>query len=263
MLYDGEVVPNVRALNGHLGGKPLYMSTGTSHLLWDVHTSCFIPLWDSPYAISSGEPCITPDEVVPLLLDVQRVSAACRYDRRIVIGCPMSRWDKVFVIGPCGKYVKGLKRFEQYMASRGASMGKEAEAPVWLEHDRTFATNIYAGEIIRTIKAFNPEQGGKRFSIAARPAWNHAVCYFPFGDSPYVLARNEILIRPSEVKPLLLEMQRVAQELAYPYEIDVKCRGSDLSFAIGPAGRYVMGCSPFEEDKRKRAYAKWPADNDE
>lgn len=258
-LYNGEVVPNVRAFNGHLGGKPLRISTGTSHLLWDKHASCFFPFWDSPFVFSSGEPSIAPDEIRPLLLDIQRASAICRYDMRIVIECPMSRWDGVFVIGPYGKYVKGLNRLDKHMADSGQSLENEEHFPefsAWPEHDRAFVTNVYAGEVIWAIKAFTPEQGGRLFSVISLPTGNRAVCYFPFWDSPYVQARGEVIIRPFEVRPLLCEMQRVSQEQGYKYPIDIECRGSELRFTIGPAGRYITGLNPFEESLRKRVYEK-------
>ena len=252
MLYDGEVVPNVRAFNGHLGGKPLFISTGTSHLLWDKHASCHFPFWDSPFVVSCGELTIAPGEVRSLLLDIQRVSAESRYDRRIVIDCPGSRWDGVFVVGSCGKYVKGLDGLDKYMAQYVKSPETDApssKACIWSKNDRDFSANVYAGEIIRNIKAFNPEQGGRNLTVYSHPAWERAFCYFPFCDSPYVLARGEITIHPSEVKPLLLDMQRVSKEQGYKYQIDIECRGSDFRFTIGPNGRYITGIDKIEKGK--------------
>ncbi|MCL1919500.1 MAG: hypothetical protein FWG50_00240 [Kiritimatiellaeota bacterium] len=265
-LYDGKIVPNVRAFNGHLGGQALFINTGTSQLLWGTRATCFFPFWDSPLVIASGEISVTPDEVKPLLLDIQRVSAACRYDRRIVITCPGSRWDAAFIIGPYGKYIKGLKNFDEHIAHCVQFQKEDTLSPsfylktilgehspetcIWQKCDRVFAASLYAGGVVQNIKAFNPEQGGRILVVCLHPAWkNLSTCYFPFWDSPHVLARGDIPIQPSEVKPLLFEMQRVSQEQGYKYPINIECWGSKFRFSIGPKGQYITGIDNFEQNK--------------
>lgn len=264
LLYSGDVLPKISAFNGHKGGQMLYVGVGTSQLLWNISASCYFPFWDASHTLSKGEQTVKPEEIKPLLLEFQRVSKACGFTKKIVIDCHGSQWDGVFVIGQHGKYIKGLERFEKCIANRINAKGEDTFTPeyhlntllampsgspcAWPKHDRAFVAEMYAGDVVRGIQAFNPERGGRILSVFSRDALSYnAISHFPFWDSPFVQARGDTAIQPHEVKPLILEMQRVSRECGYKQQIDIACRGSRWNFSIGPQGRYIMGLEPFEK----------------